>query len=700
MEGAGAYTRRPGETQMRMTLLLVPLCLLLAAPLVSAPSGSTAGVTVVTVDSTIAALEASVGVTSGARIRTGVRQVAQRWRAEDGDAVAFTAFCADNFVADPAELTAAFARIERVSEQLGGHLHELRRELTTPLDLDTGEITRIDRLLGDLDVSNHLTDDLFDTKVAFFALLNFPIHTLGERLARGASWDRETWARSRMVDQFADRIPADVKAEMVKAFTAADAYIADYNIRLDRLITPGGARLFPEGLRLISHWGLRDELKTHYGAGTAELARQRMIAKVMERIVRQEIPRVVIDNPDVEWCPETNEVRPLAGAKQTDPTALAAREADVRYARWLDNFRAERRVDPFTPTAPTALARSFDESRQIPENQVEAILRGVLAAPEVKGVAAEIARRIGRPLEPFDIWYADFKPKAGVSEDELDRITQARYPTAAAFQHDVPKILRKLGFSPDKADWLAARIVVDASRGAGHAMGAVRREDKAHLRTRVSAGGMKYKGYNIALHELGHTVEQTFSLASVDHWFLNGPPNTAFTEALAFTFQARDLEVLGVTADTSDSRRNEALGTLWAAYEISGVALMDMMVWNWLYAHADASPAQLREAVLAAAREVWNQYFEPVLGSKDCELLAIYSHTVTNPLYLSDYPLGHIIAYQIGARLSAGEFGREFERMATIGAVTPDLWMRTAVGVPISPEALIAGARAALAAAQ
>ena len=41
-------------------------------------------------------------------------------------------------------------------------------------------------------------------------------------------------------------------------------------------------------------------------------------------------------------------------------------------------------------------------------------------------------------------------------------------------------------------------------------MGAVRREDRAHLRTRIGAGGMDYKGYNIAIHELGHNVEQVF----------------------------------------------------------------------------------------------------------------------------------------------------------------------------------------------
>ena len=53
---------------------------------------------------------------------------------------------------------------------------------------------------------------------------------------------------------------------------------------------------------------------------------------------------------------------------------------------------------------------------------------------------------------------------------------------------------------------------------------------------------MDYKGYNIAVHELGHNVEQTFSLNFVDHTLLAGVPNTAFTEAIAFVFQERDLD--------------------------------------------------------------------------------------------------------------------------------------------------------------
>src|SRR4029077_16450982 len=130
-----------------------------------------------------------------------------------------------------------------------------------------------------------------------------------------------------------------------------------------------------------------------------------------------------------------------------------------------------------------------------------------------------------------------------------------------AFAADVPRILRDLGFTPARAKYLAEHIEVDPSRGAGHAMGPPRRGGKAHLRTRVEPGGMDYKGYNIAVHELGHNIEQTFSLYDIDHTLLAGVPNTAFTEALAFLFQARDLELLGRPRKKAD--RTATLDTFW-----------------------------------------------------------------------------------------------------------------------------------------
>ena len=47
------------------------------------------------------------------------------------------------------------------------------------------------------------------------------------------------------------------------------------------------------------------------------------------------------------------------------------------------------------------------------------------------------------------------------------------------------------------------------------------------------------------------------------------------------------------------------------------MALVDMAVWHWMYEHPEATPAELREATLEIAREVWNRYFAPVLGDAD-----------------------------------------------------------------------------------
>ncbi|MEO6367346.1 MAG: hypothetical protein ABIP38_05065, partial [Steroidobacteraceae bacterium] len=136
-------------------------------------------------------------------------------------------------------------------------------------------------------------------------------------------------------------------------------------------------------------------------------------------------------------------------------------------------------------------------------------------------------------------------------------------------------------------------------------------------------------------------------------------------------------------------------------YEIGGVALVDMRTWNWLYAHPDATAPQLRDAVLQIARDVWNRWYAPVFGVRDVSLLGIYSHMINETLYLPDYPIGHMIAFQVEAQMEkAGNFGKEFERMARIGSVAPDLWMIEATGKPVGPDALIEAATQALTALQ
>jgi hypothetical protein len=639
------------------------------------------------------------GEAHASRIETGVRQVSERWWDSDGDEAEFSSFCENNFIADEGELARTFLRLQSLLEQVDGHLHEVRREILAPLELDTGPIPAVDNLFSAVDLAAHVDDDLYRSKVAFLALLNFPVHTLADRLERGDAWDRETWARSRMMDRFAQRVPAEVSQEISRAFTEADRYIADYNIRMDRLVTGEGERLFPEGLRLITHWGLRDELKSQYPKEDG-LRRQKMILQVMERIISQEIPAEVIDNGDLLWDPHGNRSWRIGedGQAEGEPLTLE-REQDNRYAYLLDIFHAVRAADRYTPATPSYIKRKFERTRQVPEEEVEALLASILKSDEFKKCAALISDRLGRPLEPFDIWYNGFKAQGEHDEAELDRIVSRRYPDVAAFSADLPRILTDLGFTADKAAWLAERIIVDPSRGAGHATGAVRREDQAHLRTRVGKGGMDYKGYNIAIHELGHNVEQVFSLNGIDHWWMQGVPNNAFTEAMAFLFQNRDLELLGLAPQSTEARQMEALDTLWSTAEIGGVSLVDMKVWRWMYEHPEATPAELNAAARSVAREVWNDYFAPVFGSSDQEILAIYSHMIVYGLYLPDYAIGHIVGFQVADNMRQADFGKEFERITRQGRLTPDAWMRTAVGQPLSAGALLAAAEEALQAA-
>jgi hypothetical protein len=254
----------------------------------------------------------------------------------------------------------------------------------------------------------------------------------------------------------------------------------------------------------------------------------------------------------------------------------------------------------------------------------------------------------------------------------------------------------KLGFSQEQANFIAPKIQVDPARGAGHCAGAEIKSAKARLRTRVPQNGMNYKGFNIAMHELGHAVEQTLTLHKIDYYALRGVPNVAFTEAFAFLFQARDLAVLGIKNENKDASYLQALDNLWSSYEIMGVALVDMKTWNWLYAHPNATPAELKEAVIANAKEIWNSYYADIFGVKDQLILGIYSHMIASALYLPDYPIGHTIQFQMERYMEGKNLGAEMERICKAGRIIPDLWMQNAVGSAVSTKPLLQATEEAL----
>ena len=120
------------------------------------------------------------------------------------------------------------------------------------------------------------------------------------------------------------------------------------------------------------------------------------------------------------------------------------------------------------------------------------------------------------------------------------------------------------------------------------------------------------------------------------------------------------------------------LDEFWKTREIAGVALVDMDAWHWLYDHPDATPAQFREAVVGDRAGRLEPLLRADLRRRDVTLLAIYSHMIDAGLYLPDYPLGHLIAFQVEEhfRKQSGPMGAEFERICQLGSITPDAWMR------------------------
>ena len=624
------------------------------------------------------------------RIERGAQQVASLWRHEDGTAQEYEKFCIDSFVADSASLTELFSKLERNFELFNGYFHKIDLKLKEPLQLEGPAIQPIDMMFGGYDVSAHLNDDMYSSKIAFITALNFPFYSLDEKTELGNDWTRQEWAFARMGDRFISRVPAHLQQHISRTLTNADAYISDYNIYMGQLLNKDGKKLFPEDMKLITHWGLRDELKSNYADTENGLEKQRMVYKVMQRIVDQTIPQQVINGGAYEWDLENNKV--YADGKEIPATP----EPDTRYEIFLENFHAMKQLDPYSTHYPTQLARAFDGTMEIPQKDVEKLFTDLLSSPMVKEVAAFIESRLGRSLEPFDIWYNGFKSRGGVPEEELTAITSRKYPNAAAVEADLPRMLRDLGWTQEKAKQITSLITVDSSRGAGHAWGASMRNDKAHLRTRIGKDGMDYKGYNIAVHEFGHNVEQTITLNDIDYYMLSGVPNTSFTEAIAFLLQKRDMDLLGMKQTNPHDDYYLALDNFWSSYEIMGVSLVDIQVWEWMYANPDATPAQLKEAVMNAAKSVWNNYYADVLGGNDQILLGIYSHMIDYPLYLPNYPMGHLIDFQIEQQVKGKNMANEVERMLIQGSIIPQLWMKGAVGQEISIEPLLKSTKEAL----
>lgn len=623
-------------------------------------------------------------------LEKGVKHAASLWREKDGTNEEFTNFCKENYFSSQEERELVFHKISRNLEIITGHFNKISLDLLEPVHLNTFEQHAIDNAFGAYSVDSHWMDDFYNNKIAFTIALNFPPFSLAEKEAMAGKWTRLEWAYARLGDVFTARVPAELLQNVGKVAAETDVYIMDYNIYMGHLTDAQGKRFFPEDKVLLSHWNLRDEIKANYANKEDGLEKQKMIYQVMQRIISQEIPKKVINSGNYEWDPYTNIVYQNGEAIEATP------EPNERYQQILNNFHANKAIDPYYPDQNTFIKRQYDGAKEISADATEKIFVDFLKSEETKKVGELIKQRLGRDLEPYDIWYDGFKARSGMDESKLDEKTRKLYPNAAALEADLKNMLLTLGFDQDRAQFLADHIAVDPARGSGHAWGGAAKGQKAHLRTRIGAKGMDYKGYNIAVHEFGHNVEQTISLYDVDDFMMNGVPNTAFTEALAFIFQKRDMMLLGINDNSSQKEALKKLDLFWSAYEIMGVSILDIRVWKWLYANPEADAAQLRDATMRIAKEIWNEFYAPVYGMKDQTILAIYSHMLNSPLYLSNYAFGNIIEFQLEQHLAGKSFPTEINRIFKQGRLTPNQWMVEATGNDLSAEPLLNAAKEAL----
>ncbi|MFM7806846.1 MAG: hypothetical protein ACKPEA_02815 [Planctomycetota bacterium] len=408
----------------------------------------------------IEAVVARHGAASRAAAERGVRQVAARWTAEDGDATALAEFCAGHFVADAAARAQLLDRLERAMITVSGHLYEIRRDLRWWTDVRTDTCAGVDDVLAKFDPAPDLSDQLYRQRIGFLALLNFPRSDLAEMLKEGGAWSVDRWAESRLAQSFGPRIPSALSDRARRVGHEASVFVSGFHVPVETLVDASGARWLPAGRKLLAHWLVREEVKANYGDPANGLARQRALMWVMARHIDGTIPASVMDGSNtLDWDSERNT---LAGKLATNL------HGPQRYRHWLAHRDLAFEFDRLYPEAPTAIARKFDLDREIPETEVERLLTDLLGHPVMTQAAAWLRKRLGRELEPQDIYFEDIaevKPA-----EEMNAAVKRMFPDEKAFERKLPEVLKGLGFKPDEAEFLGSRIRVEIARGSGHAM--------------------------------------------------------------------------------------------------------------------------------------------------------------------------------------------------------------------------------------
>jgi hypothetical protein len=618
-----------------------------------------------------AALAKVFGANHAEDIARGVGFCARVWDWEKSDAPAFVEFCEKNYHPPGKARSRLLRRLDEIMHLVGGSFNVIAKTTRAGLDLADVELTPAEELFGAFAAGTHLDEDLRTFRVAALAQLNFGTDDLSPPRARAA------WAARRLSRVGRTVIPADLSAEASMRGAEVDRFVSGFNLHLDKIEYADPSIRFPKDTVRISHWGLRDFMTGLNGQENA-LPRQRAIRDLLRRVVDGEIPKEAIDRPKARWRQRDGTILEDGAVRTATPMG------PLRWEQFKKVYDVQRRIDPHTIYG-NMIDNKFKLEREIPEEKVVRILTDILSAPVAEKVARFVERRLGRPIEPHDIYFKSFQ--AGSKKAPLAFDIRKRYPDAQSLTDAIPGILVRLGFSKPRAAWIGARIQVDNSRSAGHAWGPGTGHDVARLRVRVDRGGVNEEEFGVFMHELGHCTEQVLTSYEMDYKALWGVPNTAFTEGFAFTFQDQADFILGrkvsVDADVTVMQR------FWEVFEITGPALTEIRLFHWLYEHPEATAADMHAAIRRIGDKIWAEFYARIFGAEGYGLMAVYSHILWCSFYLADYSMGYVIAYQVRKFLATRKFAPEMERLCALGAIYPESWMKAAVGQAISAGPLL-----------
>jgi len=652
------------------------------------PEGDSRFITPETAEEALQSLREAHGALLPARAARGVERVAALWWESDGTAEDFKAFCLANYLTEDARAANLPVILENL-QVLFGYQSLIRSRLTA-----FSSYTDRDELQADSFFREAIPQaDPWKSKLGHFIQLNFPYAGQEEKFEKGPEWSRAEWAVARLGDYFHSRPPAEFRVPYREEAADFSRHISTYFLRMGDLHVDGQASPFPEGFLLNCHHGLRDNIKEDYTREQG-LERQRLSGIVIERILQGQVPEAFLEDEQTIWDP-VNQTLYMEenGALQPVPWSP---EGLRRFEGFNWSVKNRQYEDNLFQDGSTALERNFFQS-QLTLEAVESLIREFLGSAEFAEVGRLVSARLGRELEAFDIWYSGFQAQSKYPADQLDSIVRSRYPNPRALQNDLPEIFRRLGFSEDEADWLGNSIEVRPVVSGGYSNRPPLPGYMASFTTAFPLDGLDYKGFRIAMHELGHVTEMLYSMREADYPVLVGVPTAGITEGAAEFFAYRNIRALGLDEGSPEEMAHmQALATFWYNVDMGGQALTEMEVWKWMTDHPDATPGEVKEALLGISRAVWNDYFAPVFGVRDQHILGIYNHMITGSFYLYNYFIGNVVMFQLFEHFARHPVGYGFANACREGNTLPDLWMKRAVGEPLSILPLLQGANKAV----